>query len=425
MPLFLRLLTVMGLAVTLPLHGQTARTPFSAFGIGQPFNHALIHNQGAGGTGVAQPQYWFLNNQNPALLIYNYYTVFAAGMSAESITVRSDSVTNTNSGSNLSYLVAAFPIKPRRWTTSIGVLPFTRVNYRFLYYESLLDINNNVIDTIAIRETGLGGFNQLYWSNGIRLHDNWSVGLQFAHLFGSIINDYANTLININAPVPFLIAVEEQTYGKGYRFTGGLHFSKDSLGRRKDVLISAGLTYAGPSKLKTESITRYERRNSSNDPISRDTLLNNQSTLHIPEAIQLGVAIGKASKWAAAAEAGLQDWRTFTGLAENRGSLGKSWYFASGAEYTPDYLSQKLFDRITYRAGFRYEYSPFLVNGNQVKDFGINFGLSLPAGRSSIDLAFIAGQRGSRSATSLDERYFRVYFGLTFNDQWFIRRKFD
>lgn len=66
-----------------------------------------------------------------------------------------------------------------------------------------------------------------------------------------------------------------------------------------------------------------------------------------------------------------------------------------------------------------------MVNGNQIKDFGINFGLSIPAGRSSIDLALTAGQRGSRSKTSLDERYFRLYFGLTFNDQWFIRRKFD
>ncbi|GIV37318.1 MAG: hypothetical protein KatS3mg032_1697 [Cyclobacteriaceae bacterium] len=166
MPSFQQFLTVIWLVAALPLFGQTARTPFSAFGIGQPFTQALIHNQGMGGTGVAQPQYWFVNNQNPALLAFNYYTVFAAAMSAESVTVRADTVSNTNSGSNLSYLVAAFPVKPRRWTTSVGIMPFTRVNYRFLYYESLLDINNNPIDTIAIRESGLGGFNQVYWSNG-------------------------------------------------------------------------------------------------------------------------------------------------------------------------------------------------------------------------------------------------------------------
>ncbi|GIV37319.1 MAG: hypothetical protein KatS3mg032_1698 [Cyclobacteriaceae bacterium] len=163
-------------------------------------------------------------------------------------------------------------------------------------------------------------------------------------------------------------------------------FSKDSLGRRKDVALSAGATFAGQSGLKADRITRYERRNSTNDPITRDTLLSINGNITIPAAWQFGVAISKASKWAASAEAGLQDWQVFSGLDNNRSELAKSWYIAAGAELTPDYLSQKLLDRITYRTGFRYEYSPFLVNGNQVKDFGINFGLSLPAGRSSIDL---------------------------------------
>lgn len=427
MPNMLRFLPVaLSIIVALKASGQTARTPFSTIGIGQPFTLSLIHNQGAGGTGIAQPQYWFLNNQNPALLVYNYYSVFAAGLSAENITVRSDTASTTSSGGNLSYLVAAFPVEPRKWTTSVGILPFTRVNYKFLYYESLFDINDNIIDTIAVRESGLGGFNQIYWSNGIRLHDNWSVGVQAAHLFGAITSDYANTLINVNSPVPFLIAVEEQTYGKGYRFTGGLHFSKDSLGRRKDYVLSAGLTYAHQTTVKADKITRYERRNSSNDPITRDTLSFVKGDIVIPGALQVGFAVSKASKWGAALEAGWQNWQRFSSLNEDdEGLLTKSWHMALGGELTPDYLSQKLLDRITYRAGFRFENSPFMVNGNQIKDFGINFGLSIPAGRSSIDLALTAGQRGSRSKTSLDERYFRLYFGLTFNDQWFIRRKFD
>ncbi|MCS6974077.1 MAG: hypothetical protein N2044_00715 [Cyclobacteriaceae bacterium] len=412
--------------LTLQAFSQTARTPFSTIGIGQPFRLSLIHNQGAGGTGVAQPQYWFLNNQNPALLVYNYYSVFAAGLSAESITIQTDTVANTNSGGNLGYLVAAFPAIRGKWTTSAGLLPFTRVNYRFLYYESLIDINNNPVDTIAIRESGLGGLNQIYWSNGVRLHDNWSVGLQASHLFGSINSDYANSLLNVNSPVPFLIAVEEQTYGKGFQFTGGMHFSKDSLGRRKDLVISAGLTYTHEAKIKADKITRYERRNSSNDPITRDTLKFLKGKITLPAAWQFGLAVSKASKWSVAVEGGLQDWKKFVSLdEEDEGRLGKSWHIALGGEFTPDYLSQKLLDRVTYRTGFRYENSPFLVNGNQVRDFGINFGFSIPAGRSSIDLAFSAGQRGNRSKTSLEERYFRVYFGLTFNDQWFIRRKFD
>jgi hypothetical protein len=69
--------------------------------------------------------------------------------------------------------------------------------------------------------------------------------------------------------------------------------------------------------------------------------------------------------------------------------------------------------------------NPFLVNGFPVKDLGINFGFSLPAGRSSLDLAFKYGKRGNKSENILEETYFKIYFGITFNDQWFIKRKFD
>ncbi len=45
---------------------------------------ALIHNQGMGGLGVVQPQMWYLNNINPALLVYNTMTVFEVGATGES-----------------------------------------------------------------------------------------------------------------------------------------------------------------------------------------------------------------------------------------------------------------------------------------------------------------------------------------------------
>jgi len=49
----------------------------------------------------------------------------------------------------------------------------------------------------------------------------------------------------------------------------------------------------------------------------------------------------------------------------------------------------------------------------------------LPAGRSSMDLALKVGQRENKAENILEESYFKLYFGITFNDQWFIKRKFD
>jgi hypothetical protein len=55
--------------------GQAAPSPFTTYGVGEPYGNGLVHNQG-NGLGVSQPQYWYINNQNPALLIYNNYSVF-------------------------------------------------------------------------------------------------------------------------------------------------------------------------------------------------------------------------------------------------------------------------------------------------------------------------------------------------------------
>lgn len=96
---------------------------------------------------------------------------------------------------------------------------------------------------------------------------------------------------------------------------------------------------------------------------------------------------------------------------------------ALGGEYTPDYAATDFFKRVTYRIGVSK--APFFANGKKVDDFGINFGFSLPAGRSSIDIALKAGQRGSVTENGLKENYIKAYLGVTLNDQWFVKRKFD
>ena len=80
---------------------------------------------------------------------------------------------------------------------------------------------------------------------------------------------------------------------------------------------------------------------------------------------------------------------------------------------------------MTYRTGISYDKYPYLINGMPVKDFGINFGFTMPVNRSSLDFALKVGKRGNLQDNTIEENYFKIYFGVTFNDQWFIRRRFD
>jgi hypothetical protein len=406
------------------LFGQAARSPFSSFALGEPYGNSLIHNHAMGGTGVCQPQYWFVNNQNPALLVFNYYTVFGAGIIVERRTVQGDTTNVENLNGNLNYLVTAFPIKAGKWTTSIGLMPFTNKNYRLEYYDFVT--NTNQQDSIFVVEQGSGGLSQLYWSNGVRLHDNWSVGLRASYLFGTVKDDYTNTLISVPQPVSYTISVNEQNYIRDFQFLGGLSFSQDSIGRRDDYRVSFGLTYGFATNLRTQRSLLIERRTQTTTPISADTLVETTGQIAIPSSLTAGFSISRSTNWSAGIEYTTQNWSEYRGITDDyRQNLGKAWRLSAGGEITPDGLSDKLYKRITYRAGVLYENSPFLINNNELRDFGINFGFSIPTGRSSLDLAFSTGKRGDRSKNVLEETYFKVYFGITFNDQWFVRRRFD
>lgn len=406
--------------------GQAASSPFSTFGLGEFYGNSLIQNQGMGGIGVSQPQFWSLNNQNPALLVFNYYTVFQAGVLVESRTLSSDSLSQKNVNGNLNYLVTAFPIKPGKWTTSVGIMPMSKVNYKLQYSQEVLENGTgNVVDTIGVFEQGSGGLTQVYWSNGVRLHDDWAVGLKAAYIFGSVVKDFSNSLTIPNQANPFIVGVKQQTYVKDFMFSGGLSYSKDSIGKKNDYRLSAGLVYNFGADLNTDKTTFIQRRVVSGTPVTSDTLINNSGSVYIPPSLTVGFSVSKGSIWTTGIEFTYQNWADFKSINEEDEGLVQAWKMALGGEFTPDIISNNFLKRITYRTGASYERNPFMTNGKQLNEIGINFGLSLPTGRSSLDLAFKAGKRGDKAETLLQENFFKIYFGITFNDQWFIRRKFD
>ena len=132
-------------------------------------------------------------------------------------------------------------------------------------------------------------------------------------------------------------------------------------------------------------------------------------------------------RWNVGTEFSYQDWSQFRNVNGQNDGLEQSWRLAVGGEITPDpFAVENYLKRITYRTGLSIEQNPYLASGFPVKDLGINFGFSLPAGRqNSVDFAFRYGKRGNKSENLLEENYFKIYFGITFNDQWFIKRKFD
>jgi hypothetical protein len=404
--------------------GQAARSPYTAFGIGEPYGNALINHQGMAGVGVSQPQFAFINNQNPALLVFNSIrTVFQAGIIGERRTISGDTLTETSKGGNMNYLATAFPIKPTKWTTSVGLMPYTSVNYKLQYNDAIIGSPEQV----RVIEEGSGGLTQFYWSNGVRLTKDFAVGLKASYIFSSIVNTYKNQLINSPQPVNYVVAVEEKSYVSDFTFGTGISFSKDSLFRQQRYRLSIGAVYNFAADLDARKTDRLYRTNAIGDTTDVSVLPSStRGSYHIPASFTVGIALSRDYRWNIGTEFSYQDWSTFKNVNGQTEGLQQSWRIAVGGEVTPDiFSSDNYLKRLTYRAGISMEQNPFLVNNHAVKDIGINFGFSLPAGLSSIDLAFKYGKRGNKSENLLEEDYFKIYFGITFNDQWFIRRKFN
>lgn len=419
-------LIIFGIISTMSIAwGQAASSPFSYLGIGEPYGNALTHNQGMAGVGVSNPQYFYLNNQNPALLVFNRFTVFEAGFIGERRTIKGNGISETNGNGNLNYLITAFPVKLGRWTTSLGLMPYSTVNYKLNYVD---EIEGNTTNTVNVTESGEGGVNQAYWSNGVSLNKDFSVGLKATYMFGSIIREYANSLTNSDQPIPYSPTVYIRNYVKDFNLSAGISFHKDSIAGRKNYKINVGAVYDFRANLNTEYFARIERRNPAG-VVDSSTLINNvPGNITIPSSMSAGLSVAKGDYWTVGVDYTYFDYsnfKDFNGEVQSWGTSG--WKLSVGTEFTPDPTSLgNYLKRMTYRTGISYDKYPYLINGNMVKDFGLNFGFSMPVSRfSSLDFAFKVGQRGNLTDNTIEENYFKIYFGMTFNDQWFIKRRFD
>lgn len=419
-------LIIFGIISTMSIAwGQAASSPFSYLGIGEPYGNALTHNQGMAGVGVSNPQYFYLNNQNPALLVFNRFTVFEAGFIGERRTIKGNGISETNGNGNLNYLITAFPVKLGRWTTSLGLMPYSTVNYKLDYVD---EIEGSTTNTVNVTESGEGGVNQAYWSNGVSLNKDFSVGLKATYMFGSIIREYANSLTNSDQPIPYSPTVYIRNYVKDFNLSAGISFHKDSIAGRKNYKINFGAVYDFRANLNTEYFARIERRNPAG-VVDSSTLINNvPGNITIPSSMSAGLSVAKGDYWTVGVDYTYFDYsnfKDFNGEVQSWGTSG--WKLSVGTEFTPDPTSLgNYLKRMTYRTGISYDKYPYLFNGNMVKDFGINFGFSMPVSRfSSLDFAFKVGQRGNLTDNTIEENYFKIYFGMTFNDQWFIKRRFD
>ena len=400
-------------------YSQSVQTPFSYKGLGEIVYPGTINTNGMGGLTIAYPSSYSFNLNNPALLVLDGYATFDFGFSGESRFISNGTYKQTNSSGNLSYACLNLPIKRNFWSSGLSLSPYSYVNYNIKSLQSVV----NSPDTANINYVGSGGINRLTWSNGFLLFNRLAIGARISYMFGANINQ---TEVSISGNKAYNSALYEQYNIRDFTYGFGADYQ---LSFSKTMTLHIGAIYDAAANLNTHFDSRLDRRQTDgNAIITSDTLIQNQKgAIYLPQRYGGGLTLVKSRKWAIGAEYLAQNWSEFKDYNGSNEGLVNSSRLATGIEFIPNANSvTSYFARVIYRAGAYYNQQQFLVDNNQVREIGINFGVSLPVSRPSlVNLAVQFGERGSNGKIAINESFIRFSLGLTYNDIWFIRRRID
>lgn len=413
----------MGIFIYKPSTAQNAQSAYSIFGLGDVNWGGYSHNTSMGGFGVTYNARHFLNNINPALGATNLEAVFQIGSAGDIRTHTKGTQSYTRATGGLKDFGVNAPIVLGRWNMGLSLQPYTNVGYGFTVSEAGPE-NSTAITEV----TGGGGIDQVSLNNAVRF-GNLLLGLRLDYIFGSIQEEDR-----------FFLQGLPQTAFSNSVVNGTATFSQvtGSLGAVYKMLIGEfkyinfGGYYQPSYNLRQRSFVTLENQTNNGGVFSTDTLLNNVETqLAIPQRIGLGVSYEIARKIAVGIDFHTQDWTQYRRSdGQPNENLGESFRIAVGGELLPDFQSTSKIKRITYRFGFHYEQTPYLISNSTVDDIGISFGASLPLnavwGLSHVTLGGTLGQRGSISGDLVRERYIKVYLGFSLQDvTWFSRTRFN
>jgi hypothetical protein len=459
-------------------------SPYSRYGIGDLASSALTRNMGMGGTEFALSSPFFINAGNPASYSDLFYTTFDIGVKFNQYELKTNSVTQNTNNTSLSYFQFAFPIKPLNWSLGFGLQPYSNVGYSII--ENTLTPTG---EAEKRSYKGSGGLNSFHFGSGKKIGKKLSVGLNVEYLFGVIDQYksiefasayYMNALDNRSTAIGWF----HFKFGLQYN-SDSLRFAKsdsltmldnkigvltDSLNRilsnpaaanyEDKNLLNQEIAQAKDIRSKvverkkksdwkytiglvgspTASLNARESRVASSyrfynyaDPtqiLIRDTALytyGDKKKVNLPMSIGLGFAFKKGTKWTIAGDYSMQQWSDFSYLGD-KDSLFNSWKATAGIQYIPNDRANRGYTKfVSYRLGFHYEQTFLNVGSEKINDMGVSIGLGLPIGKTAtnVHLSLEAGKRGNVSFNPIEEKYIKFAVGITINDRWFVKPKYD
>lgn len=403
---------------------QGTASPYSFYGIGDQKFKGSNEIKSMGGLAVYQDSI-HINMLNPASYANLQNTTLSLGFSNTSTNLSTQNVKDKSNRSSFDYFSLAFPAG--KLGVSLGIMPYTFVGYK------IANIEQDGAQTIAKEYNGEGGINRTYLGLGYNITPNLSIGVEAAYNFGDTENNSMQFITDDGTGLAIdrgSRQIISNDYS-GFSFNTAVNYS---VLFDKKMKLDFAATYSPEVNLKnTQTSTLSTISLSSTGSLGIVDQITNPSTerdLVIPQKYTFGVGYGKTHQWFLGIEyAGAQNSK-LNNIYLNNAVYEDSHRYSMGGYYTPKYNSfTSYFDKITYRFGAKYENTGLVLNNQAINDASVNLGFGFPVSfnrdQSNINIGLEYGKRGTKSNGLIQENYFNVSVGFSFNDKWFQKRRYE
>ena len=363
------------------------------------------------------------NINNPSSLAKIKTTNYLIGTFYKSSSISNSLLKENIKTSNINYIAIGIPLK--NFGFGFGVLPYSSVGFNLQTTEEYNDDNS-----ISSRLFGAeGNINKAFLSVGIPFLKYFSIGASANYNFGKFNYEKFNLMNGVNYGV-FSNSSSEIT-GFTYNFSSNV-----LIPLKNDLSLSLLFSLYPEGELDSYNIESLYTSNASS--ISLESLgdfvdidldargLEN-TKLPVPKKSIYSIGLEKKNSWFIGAqyENKLSSGFENVFLDIRNVSYRDANLISFGGYFIPDSSSLvSYWKRVKYRLGIKNDKKSIIVNNLPINQFSLNLGLGLPiAGLSKANLGLEIGKIGNDDL--IKENYFSLRLGLSLNDVWFIKRKYN
>lgn len=395
-------------------------SPYSRYGLGELRNGNNTVLKGMGNISSAYSNGYNVNTDNPASYASLKLVTYEAGAEGSTRTLIANNQSVGTGSASLSHLTIGIPLG-KQAGMAIGLRPFSRV-----YYRMNDSLNLDGLGPALKVYSGDGSVNYAF-IGGAYQYKGLSVGFNFGYLFGTTRNSVVlqKQYDTVNA---------YNTDFSRYTKVGGLYYKLGVLYNTKlneNISLRLGGTVSLTQNLNAwgDNYSLIWRPSGSGTVFDTAIYENNiKGKVKLPLMYSVGGQVLGGDKWMAGVDFSASQWSQFRNFGDVTDSVDNSFKVGIGGEFTPNPMSvYNYLQRVTYRLGFYYGRDFVTLRNTDINYYAVTAGVSLPFRRSQdrVHMGIEMGRRGTEANGLVQENFFRFHIGISLNDRWFIKRKYD